>query len=902
MPWPPRIFRRSKDEDELDEELRFDLAEETRLRIERGESPEEAAAGSRRDLGNLTVLREDARRAWGWTSLERLLLDLRYACRTLRHSPTFTAAAVGTLGLGIGICCFLFSWLNGLVLQPLPGARDPRGLWGLQASVSYPEFESYRDETGVTSSMSAFLGPAAFSVGVEPGSEPERIFGHLISPDYFSTVGVEPLLGRFFDAETERPGAEPAVVVSERFWRTRLGADPHAAGRELRINGRPATLLGVAREGFVGVFPINPADIFLPLSADPSIAPELADGFLTDRNRKDLHLVFRLAPGVTEAQAEAALEVLRRRWNDEGGELDPNQNKRARKAALTPAGGIGPWPREFSLGSISFFGLLMALILSFTCANLAGLTLARGAARGREIAIRLSLGAGRWRIVRQLLTESVLLALTGGALGLATAWAMLKLVLRSVGQLGSFPPPLEVTPDWNVALLTFAVAALAGAGFGLTPALAATRTDVASALKKVPGDGLRRKRWYGLRNVFMVYQLTAAMTLVIMMAFLVAGIRSGGDGNPGVDVAGLSVFSLDPARDGLPPDEAAAALAGLPERLRLQEGVEAAALAHPRLFQSFATPDANVTVPVHGTSAAGEPDPAEAPHRVALRAIGPGLFAAMGAPMLRGTEFSERELRSERPSDMATPAILNHTAAEELFGDADPLGKAIRQDERVYEVVGVVQYGAPAVFSEKAAPLMLQPLTMSDLRRTPAMGLTVLVRGRGGILPADLPGRVERIDGRLTVFRATSFADQLAQMTQAVQSTTAIYGSVGLFALILACVGLAGLTAQAALRRRKEIGIRVALGARVSQVMSLVMHEGAAMILAGGVFGALGALAISRFLASINEQYAQVLASGVEPSHLLAGPLALFAVAAAACYLPARRAAQADPLDSLREE
>ena len=894
-----RLLRRAQDERDLEDEIRFDLSEETRLRIERGEAPDSARAAVRREFGSVAAVKEDTREAWGWTFLDRFLQDFRLALRTLWKSPGFTFAAILTLALGIGICSFLFSTMNGLVLQPLPGAHEPERLTTLEAPVAYPYFETYRDESSIASSVSAFIGPVPFGVAVDGTGDAraERIFGHLVSPEYFSTLGVKPTLGRFFEPTAERRGGPPMVVVSERFWRTRLNADPQAAGRTIRINGYPATIVGVSQKDFLGVFPISPADIFVPVTTDPAIAPELSGDILDNTALRRFRVVLRLAPDVTIGAAEAALEVQTRHLDEQAANRDANRDNQGRLVRLMPAGGLGLWPRELRSMSIAFFGLLMGLILSFTCANLAGLVLARGSARGREIAIRLSLGAGRLRLIRQLLTESIALAMVGGAAGLVAAYGLLNLLTRATAGSASFPSALQLTPDLRVALLTFLISGLAGAGFGLVPALAATRLDLVTGLKRTSATGRGRHRRFGLRNLFMVYQMASAMALVVMMGFMVTGIQQGTNRDPGFDVTGLHLFSLDPARDGYSPNESAAMFTGLGERLAQLNGVDGVTLADPAVFRLFSLPDATVSVP----AAAGGLE--EAVHRVALQTVGPNFFSTLGVPVLNGAEFSDSELRSDPSPETVLPAVINHTAAAELFGDTNPLGRLIRQDERVFQVAGVVRYGLPAPFRTEPAPTLLLPLTMKSLRQGPPQGIAVLVRARASLGFAEIRRELEAIDSRLTMFNVRTIREHLAQLNSGVQYTTAIYTVVGLFALILACIGLAGITTQAAIRRRKEIGIRIALGAKRQQVLRLVMREGAVMVSIGCLVGFAFAAGVAQVLASMNNQFAQNLSwNKADPLQTLGAPLVLLAVAAIACYIPARRAATVDPLVSLREE
>ena len=563
-----RFIMRRRAERDLDDEIRFDLAEESRRLVERGEPADSARASAHRGFGSITRIKEETRDAWGWAGAERLWQDLRFAFRTVRTNPGFSLAVVLTFAVGLGLCSFVFNTLDALILRPLPGAREPERLVATQGPVAFAYFESYRDLSDVATAAAAYSGPVPFNLALENGdaAHTERISGHLVSLEYFSTLGAQPLLGRFFHHNLERRGGLPTAVVSERFWRTRLNADPNAIGRAIWINRQQATIVGVAGKDFHGLFPIAPADIFVPVTADPAVAPELAGNVLDDPASPVFRVFFRLAPGVKMSAAEAALDATTRQLDDTYGNRQPNDESVPRRVRLIRADGVAPYPTELRALVVVFFSAITALILTFTCANLAGLVLARASARRHELALRLALGIGRGRLVRQLVAESVLLAVVGGAGGLAATYAFIELLTRVVSASPLFRLAVQLTPDPRVAALTFLVSAATGVALGLLPALAITRTDLVAGLKAHPGAALARYRRLGLRNLFVVYQVTAAMALVVIMGFMISGIRSGA-GNPGFSSEGLSVFSLDPVRDGYSPAQAADVLAGLPERL-----------------------------------------------------------------------------------------------------------------------------------------------------------------------------------------------------------------------------------------------------------------------------------------------------------------------------------------------
>ena len=890
------LMRRREFDEELQKEIAAHLELATAENLRRGMPPEEARRLAAVRFGSVTSAKEGAWDERGLPGLAACLRDARYAVRGMRTNPGFTLVTVATLALGIGLCSVVFSVLNGFVLRPVPGVSDAGRLVTLQAPVPYPYFERYRDEKGLSAGMAAFIGPVPFGVAVNAGTDgkTERVFGHIVSPDYFSTLGVTPLLGRFFDPALESPGAGATVVVSERFWRMRLHADPHVAGRALRVNGRQATIIGVGPKDFLGIFPSTPAEVFLPVTADPAVAPELADDILHRTTQPAFRVLVRLRPDMTMAATEARLDAHTR-------ELDRQTAKRGREqkgrqVRLLLAGQASPLSVAERSLVVTFYTLLVGLILSLTCSNLAGLILARGSARSREIAIRLSIGASRFRVIRQLLTESLILAACGGVAGFAAAYGLIDLLAKVRGDSTLLQSEIDFSPDLRVALFAFLASALAGAGFGLLPALAATRADLATALKASMGTRGGRYRRFGLRSLFVVYQVAAAMMLILMMGFWSSGLRNAANLDPGFDPAPLQFFSLDPARDGLAPNQSAAVFKGLAQRLARLPGVESVALADQ--------PPLNLTVPNSAVSVPSVPGGSrESVHAVALLSIGSGYFATLGAPLVRGAEFSERDLGLDAAPSNILPAVINQTAAKDLFGGADPLGRRIRHDadgvQRTFLVTGVVRYDRQSLAVNRPVATICLPLTRYDLRRD----TIVLLRARTHLDGATIRRELASIDPNLTMFKPQTMREFLAAANRVLQSAIAFTSGVGLFGLLLACVGLAGVTAQAVERRRKEIGIRMALGARPSQVLRLVMREGAVMISAGAAFGFAGAYGISRVLAAASAQMAEIISWSSGNRALTVGiPLSLVSLAAIACYLPARRSVSQDPLVALREE
>ncbi|MGA3095857.1 MAG: ADOP family duplicated permease [Bryobacteraceae bacterium] len=829
--------------------------------------------------------------------LDEIRQDVTYALRVLAKAPGFTSVAVLSLAVGIGMCSAVLSECRAIV-GPAPGLRDPATLATfIWTTVSYPYFERYRDARQTVTAAAAVLGPVPFAVAFpgDKGKQAERVSGHLVSPEYFTTLGVTPAAGRVFGPETEKPGMAPVVVVSDRFWRTRLGSDPHAVGRGLRLNGSMATIVGIGPRNFLGIWPQSPADLFVPVTCGVSLAPELSGEPLHRSDREVFRVVFRLAPGVTLPAAEAALDAMTRNIDQESG-ARRDRDRKGHVVRLMPAGTVGyATPEQHALVD-TFNVVLWALVLSLVCANLAGLLLARGSQRRREIAIRLSVGAGRARLVRQFLTESVLLSLAGGLAGIVLAYGITH-VLSSLPLPSQIPLEFNCQLDLHVIAITLAIALAAGVGFGLAPALSSTRADIGVTLKEGAQAPLRGYRRFGLRNLFVVGQMAASLMLLLITWFVALAFLGTARLDTGVEAANLDLVSLDPVRDGFSAERAAALFTDLPDELLRVDGVRDVALT-------------GSAVPSHGdathlSAPAGD-------GKVVLASayrerIGANYFATVGAPLVGGREFDPRDREQDAPGSKgvpATPAILNQTAARTLFGAEDPIGRRIREGEENYTVVGLARDMRAGFLVSKPVATVFLPLTAEWIGKSAARPVTVLVRGTAGRnTMAAVRDHMESLHPDLTVFDVHTMQEDLDRINSFARWTSAMYVILGFFALLLACIGLGGVTAYAVVRRRKEIGIRMALGARASQVQGLVLREGTALVAVGSVLGVSGAFALARVFAAYSDVLARSFGQRENNLILLVGaPLALAGLAMLACYLPARRATRIDPVAALREE
>lgn len=835
--------------------------------------------------------------------LGEMRADMRYALRGLLKSPGFALVGIVSMGLGIGLTTNVYTSKWAVLFRELPAAANAKRLVMFQDSPDgdlepepYYYVEQYRQQKDLFSGVAAFKMGVPFDVTFQGDldGKPERIFAQLVSPDYFSVLGVQPQLGRVLSPELDKPGDAPVVVVSDRFWRNRLNSSPNALGQLLHLNGQVATIVGVTPKGFNGALGALPAELFVPITVPASVAPELANDVLHQRFAREFLPIICLAPGVTMESAEAALDAITRRLDTQDPSV-PVRLDKSRRVTLLSASTNAPIPRKLKPALIGFFVVLMGLVIALACMNLANMLIARSANRRKEVAIRLSVGASRFRLVRQMISEGILLSLLGGIAGFALAYGLSVLNAH-------FSPPMTVpfesnfNLDWRAAVFAFGIAIVCGIGFSLVPALQATKADLTPALKESSALQLPGYRRLGFRNLLMVTQVAASLMLLLITGFLVIGIGKSSSIQTKFNPHTMLLLSLDPVRQGYSPDKAQAFFAQLPDRLKTLPGVSTIAMACQPPFNSDLDPIPISTEGSTGSSRLVAP--------VVEQTVGARYFAALSLPVLAGREFDDRDQRTPQGASngVTLPAVLNERAAQKLFGKQDAVGKGVRDGKRSYEVVGVV----PDLrdldgFSQ---PILYSPLTSRDFAQPPAGGITILVRTDAGTEALNaIRNEIAFIDPSLNLFNVEPLSAYLDRSRSALRFSLETYGGIGIFGLVLAAIGLAGVTAYAVAQRRKEIAIRTALGASKAQVVRLVLREGTALVVAGTVLGFLGAIALARVVSSLASMFVDVLRFGTsDPLLLLGAPLLLAAVAMLACYLPARRSAQVDPLQALREE
>jgi predicted permease len=838
--------------------------------------------------------------------LSEMRQDMRYAVRALLKSPGFALVGIVSMGLGIGLTTNIYSTKWALLTRQMPAAENASRLVIAEKPVSYEYIRRYREQKNLFAGVAALETGIPFNVAVQGHTDayPERVFGQLVSPEYFSVLGVEAERGRVLSADVDRPGDAPVVVISDRFWRSRLNASPTAVGQTLHLNGQTATIVGITPRNFEGALAMNPSELFVPVTVPAAMSPELAGDVLHQRNAKDFLAVMAIAPGVTIDAAEAGLDTVTRRLEQEDGAGKDSaalvRANKAKRVVLIPAGTRAPIPRNLRPVIEGFFVVLMGLIMTIACMNLATMLLARGANRRKELAIRLGVGASRFRLIRQMISESILLSVLGGAAGYGLAWA-LSCAKTQIQQAAGAPIAPDVSMDWHGAVFAFAIAIVCGVVFSVAPALQATKSDVAPALKEGAALQLPGYRRFGLRNVAVVAQVTGSLMLLLITGFLVIGLSKGTNVETKFDQKTMVFVSIDPMRDSYTAQKSLALFERLPERLETSGGLASFALAAQPPYGNHDDESGNIqlTTESHGNS-----PPVE--KAMAKETVGAGYFAVLNETPLAGREFTRRDEQIEAAGDLAaaeiSPLVLNESAARGFFGDANVIGKRIQDDSHVYEVVGVVRDLKNGTGIRQAIAYL--PLTQRDFVRPGALGITIVARSSSATdALSSVRGVMAAMDPNVTLFNVQTLSEYLEQSRNAMRVAMRTYGGIGLFGLILSAIGLAGVTAYAVAQRRKEIGIRMALGARKGQVLGLVLREGMALIAAGTGLGLLGAFALARILSSLTSEFADAFDVGTnEPWLLLGAPLLLAALAMLACFVPARAAARIDPLKALRQE
>ena len=829
--------------------------------------------------------------------MHALWRDIRHAARSLRKSPGFLAVVILTLGLGIGANTAIFSLMDQVLLRPLP-VHDPAALVLLDGpgafqgrtmnamTFSYPMYKDFRDRNDV---FTGVLARFPLSMTIVWRGASERANGELVSGNYFDVLGVSPALGRAFNAADDRtPGAHPVAMLSYGYWQRRFGGDPTVLNQPMTVNGHPLTIIGVSARGFTGVQVGQAADVMVPMMMKAQMTPTWND--LDNRRSRWLTVMARLKPGVSRTQSEAAMNVIYRQINELEVKDIPNGSESFRKRfvskhldVLPGQRGLSDLRREFSTPLIVLMSMV-GVVLLIACANVANLLMARTTARQKEISLRLALGAGRARIVRQQLVESGLLAIAGTTTGVLLAWWTGGLLLAA---LPGDPAArnLSADPDLRVAGFALVVGAVTALVFGIVPALQATRAGVSSALKEESGSVAGGGRQAHVRRLLVVGQVGLSMLLLAGAGLFARSLYNLKTIDPGFRVDNLFAFSVDPSLSGYEGDRLTALYRRMQEELAAAPGVRSVSMSETGALTGN---DWSMTIRVDGYQAKEGED-----MNPSVDGVGPRYFETMGIPLVRGREFNERDVQGA-----PRVAVINETMAAYFFNGSNPVGRRFgfgRDKAADIEIVGVVKDVRSLELRDRAPRFIYIPYAQDEN----VTQLTYYVRAgqSGGSTAAGIRQAVQRLDANLPIFDMKTMAVQVDESLFVERMVAVLSVAFGALATLLAAIGLYGVMSYAVTRRTREIGIRMALGAERGRVLWLVLKEVAVMSLAGILGGLIVALWVTR---KVQSQLFGLAPN--DPATLAAATALLALIALAAGYIPARRATTIDPIVALRTE
>ena len=884
------LLRQRTVESELDDELTFHVAHLVDKFIAAGVPLEEARRRARLELGGMEQTKEECRRTRGVWFVEHLARDVGYAGRMFVRKPGFSAAVVLSLALGIGANTAVFSLINALMWRQVP-VKDPEtllmvGYGNVSYSFTYQQFRTMRRHNNVMTDLAAY-SPVRLNVSIAGSIEPTAD-GQMVSGSYFSILGVNPAIGRLIGPEDDAAvNAHPVAMISHSYWKRRFDAHPAAVGSTIALSATPFTIIGVTPPGFSGLEVGMAPDIFVPVMMQPVLV-QAQENLLADTPKLYhtwLRVFGRLRPGVTAAQAAGNLNPLFQQEIPAGGKLD--LVRRQKIGLHSAATGVSDLREPFSESLLILMAVVFTVLL-IACANIANLLLARAAARRPEFAMRLALGAGRRRLIGQLLVESVLLALVGGLCGIVVAhWSTRFLVnFMSAGR-----TPISLDLALDVRALTFTVFASIATGilFGLAPALRAVRADLAPALSSGGGRGATASR-NRLRadKTLAVVQVALSLTLLIGAGLFVRSLHHLNARDAGIDRDRVLVVRVEPkGSDQRGPEGVSARLdrtyRDLMQRVESIPGVEVASMAQftPLLIRA---------------NAQSVQSPTGRLIEVAIPMIYPKYFAAMGMPIIAGRDFDERDL-AERSQKVA---IVNETFVRQVLPGEPAVGRRITIGREEREIVGVVK-DSPYLNLRRDVPAVAYQTFLQTNTGRGQMVLYARVRGDAATVMPQIREQVHRLDPTLPAFEVHTLSDEIDAALVRERLTATLSSAFSILALALACVGLYGLLSFTIAQRTTEMGVRMALGARRADVVLMVMREALMLVAAGTVLGLVGALVAIR-AASSHISVLLFRTNATDPATIAAAALTLVAVASLASYLPASRASKVAPMTALRNE
>jgi len=812
--------------------------------------------------------------------METFWRNLQYSLRTLRKRPGFTLTVVITLALGIGANATIFTWIKAVLLEPLPGIEQPERLvevWGATRnnsalSLSYLDYLDYRDRNVV------FSGLAAHQVqplNLGRGGKPERVWGAVVSGNYFNVLGVKGLIGRTFLPEEDRtPNSHPVAVIGYGLWQRDFGADPKVIGRTITLNEHDFTIIGVTPKEFGSPFAGIALDAWTPVMMKDYVA--LPHFSLTDRGSRWLMVMGRLKPGVTVVQAQANIAAIARQL--ERTYRQTNDQMGAAVYLLSQS----PFSLKRSMQSaLAVLMAAVAIVLLIACANIANLLLARAASRRKEIAVRLALGSTRWRMLGQMLTESFVLASCGAAVGLTLAFWTAR-------SLPAFLPPygiqvsFDTRPDVVVLAFTLGLTVITTVLFGLAPALQASKPDLVAALKDNAAALGQGRRKFPLQHALVISQMALSTVALISAGLFVRSLREAYEADPGFDPHRVLLASFDPFLSGHDDNHGREFYRRLIERVRTLPGVQSVTLARRLPLTLSGIAFANVVI--DGYTPAKDED-----MHLNYETVGPDYFRTMRIPLVQGRDFDERDNEHARGV-----VIINETMARRYWTGGDALGRRIKLDKSWLQIVGIAKDVKNRTLNEALQPFLYVPF-LQDYRSNMILVARTVIEPK--TMFHAVRAETAALDPKIPMFDAKTFEEHIGLSLFLQRMAATILSIFGLLALSLAAVGVYGVMAYAVSQRTRELGIRISIGASRSDVLKLILGQGLTLSVVGLIGGLVTALVVTRFSAHLLYGV-----SSADPVTFTVIALLLLGVAVVSGYFPARRATRIDPVVALRME
>ena len=873
------LFQSGRGDADFAAELESHIVLDTEAGMRNGLTPEEARRQALIRLGGAEQTRQAYRERRTLPWLESFVRDAGYGLRTLGKNRGATAIAILSIGLGIGANATIFSMVSRFVLRPAP-VGDPTTLLALHTThdgdqccnnFSTPVYNDVRDQAKSFSGVAAYDELIPASIGGR--GEPERVWGQAVTSNFFNVLQLPMVVGRgFIDGQEDAS----EVVIGAGLWQRRFNRDPAISGKTVTLSGRVFTVVGVATPAFHGADQILNTEFWVPLGTVPQLAPNFGDQ--SSRNNHWLAVVARLNPGVSRSQASAELKTLAFRFAKAYPETDKGCG-----FVFEQAGSLPPRERGTALIFLTALAIVVLLVLSIAGANVANLLFAQAASRQRDMAVRLALGATRWRLQRQMLIESLLLGLGGGTVGiLLSLWS--TQALSALHLPAPVPLDLSVRVDWRVLLYSFALSTACGLLFGLAPAWTASRPKLANALKGE--DALARPgRRISLRNLLVVVQIAMSVVLLCITGLFLRSLRSASSIDIGFRSQNLLLMSMDPSVQGYNSERTVAFLTRLQERVGALPGVQSAVVTDVAPLNGGHRSD--------GFSTDAAPNSGTSDGSTELYMVTPGYFETIGTPRIAGVDFGNETATGPKT------AIVNQAFVQHIFGGQNPIGQTTTGGGATYRIIGVVGNIKSRTLGEDTRPVLYRSLMQTVDREPSFLGYTLVVHTAGD--PGGMAEAVRRqiygLDPNMAIYNAETMEEHVRTAYFLPRLAAMLFGTFGFIGLVLAGVGLYGVMSYSVSRRTREIGIRMALGARAGTVEQLVLRQGLVLTVIAIALGWPAAWMLAKLASSF--------LYGIQPHDALTFALVppfLAVIAMAACYIPARRAASIDPMQALRTE